>query len=135
MDADLEPAQTRQSMEQLLSRLTRQTVVDGKWTEQKPKVGLFIVPGGDAQGEIETLVWNSWASDPANGAKKQCVENYVKCMTAEKVEAHSPDKGHIGALLALKSDEDPRLGPGARDNVFDLARPELEPLRTFLAGF
>jgi hypothetical protein len=44
-------------------------------------------------------------------------------------------KGLIGALLAVKSDEDPRLGPGARENVFDLARPELTKLREFLSGF
>ncbi len=135
VDADHDPSQTRQSLEQLLSRLAQQTVVDGKWTDGTPKVGLFVVPGGSAKGEIETLVWTSWANDPANGAQKQCVESYVKCMGSADVHAHSTDKGLIGALLALRSDEDSRLGPGARDNVFDLGRPELEPLRAFLSGF
>jgi hypothetical protein len=56
-------------------------------------------------------------------------------MHASDVKAQSPDKGLIGALLALKNDEDPRLGPGARANVFDLNSPHLQPLRQFLAGF
>jgi len=46
--------------------------------------------------------------------------------------AHSPDKGRIGALLSVLSDEDPRLGPGARDRVFDFTRPEFQPLLDFL---
>jgi len=135
VDADNDPAQTRQSLEQLLTRLAQQTVVDGKWTDGKPKVGLFVVPGGSVKGEIETLVWTSWANDPANHAQKQCVESYVKCMGSAGVRAHSPDKGLIGSLLSLRSDEDPRLGPGTRDNVFNLGRPELEPLRAFLTVF
>jgi len=135
MDADTEPAQTRQSLEELLSRLTQQSVMDGKWTNAIPKIGLLVVPGGGARGEIETLVWNSWAKDPANGSQKQCVEDYVKCMSSAGIRAHSPDKGLIGALLALRSDEDPRLGPGTRTNVFDLGRLELESLRAFLSGF
>jgi hypothetical protein len=96
---------------------------------------LFIVPGGNQTGEIETLVWNSWANDEANAAEKRCIESYIACMEAAGPTAHSPAKGLIGALLAVKSDEDPRLGPGARDNVFDLMRPELEALRAFLSGF
>jgi hypothetical protein len=96
---------------------------------------LLIVPGGDQTGEIETLVWSSWASDVANAAQKRCVEGYISCMQNAGAAAHSPAKGLIGTLLAVKNDEDPRLGPGARGNVFDLERPELQKLRNFLSGF
>jgi hypothetical protein len=134
-DADTDPEATRNSLQNLLSRITGHQVVDGQWSGGKPKIGLFIVPGGNQAGEIETLVWNSWASDAANSAEKQCVEGYVACMQIAGATAQSPAKGLIGALLAVKYDEDPRLGPGARDNVFDLARPELQTLREFLSGF
>jgi len=134
-DADDRPQATRDKLQGLLTKLTGQTVVDGNWTTSTPKVVLFIVPGGDRTGEIETLVWNSWASDPANAHQKQCILDYIACMKTAGKTAHSPDKGLISALLAIQSDEDPRLGPGARDNVFDLTRPELAPLRTFLSGF
>jgi hypothetical protein len=132
-DADNEPANTRNSLQNLLSQITGQQVVDDRWTDGKPKIGLFIVPGGNQEGEIETLVWNSWKNDPANAAQKRCVESYITCMQSAGAPAHSPDKGLIGTLLAVKNDEDPRLGPGARGNVFDLRRPELQKLRDFLS--
>jgi hypothetical protein len=56
-------------------------------------------------------------------------------MHTKNVKPQSPDKGLIGALLALKNDEDPRLGPGARAKVFDLNSPHLQPLRQFLTDF
>jgi len=135
VDANDKPDEPRRSLETVLSQVTGQQVVEGKWTTGKPRIGFLIVPGGAMKGEIETLVWQSWANDPANGAQKKCVEDYVACMKSNGREAHSPDKGLIGTLLAVRYDEDPRLGPGARAKVFDLNRPELKPLRDFLSGF
>jgi hypothetical protein len=134
-DADNAPDSTRTSLQTILSEITHQSIVDGQWSGGKPNIGLLIVPGGNQIGEIETLVWNSWANDVANAAKKQCIEGYIACMQTVGAAAHSPAKGLIGALLAVKNDEDPRLGPGARGKVFDLERPELQPLRLFLSGF
>ena len=135
LDADETPKETRQSLQELLSHLTSQGVVDGKWTQGNPRIGLMIVPGADARGEIETLVWQSWGSDRSNAAQKQCVEDYVACMRVNNAMAKSPDKALVGALLAVKNDEDPRLGPGARAKVFDLNSPHLQPLRQFLSHF
>jgi hypothetical protein len=135
VDADTKPETIRNFLQKLLSEITRQPVIDGQWSGGKPKIGLFIVPGGDQLGEIETLVWNSWASDAANAAEKRCVESYISCMQTAGATAHSPAKGLIGTLLAIKYDEDPRLGPGTRRKVFDLGRPELQKLREFLSGF
>jgi hypothetical protein len=133
-DADSEPEATRTSLQNLLSGITGQSIIDGQWSVGMPKIGLLIVPGGNQTGEIETLVWNSWANNAANAEQKQCVEDYMACMQTASAKAHSPAKGLIGALLAVKSDEDPRLGPGARQNVFDLGRPEFQKLREFLSG-
>jgi hypothetical protein len=134
-DADTAPEATRNSLQTLLSEITHKPVVDGQWSGGRPNIGLLIVPGGDQAGEIETLVWNSWASDAANEAEKRCVEGYISCMQTAGAVAHSPAKGLIGTLLAVKYDEDPRLGPGARRNVFNLKRPELQKLRDFLSVF
>jgi len=134
-DADTAPVTTRNSLQNLLSEIIGKPVVDGQWSGGNPNIGLFIVPGGDQAGEIETLVWDSWAGDPSNAAEKRCVEGYISCMQTAGAAAHSPAKGQIGALLAIKNDEDPRLGPGARGKVFNLERPELQKLRGFLSGF
>jgi hypothetical protein len=134
-DADAAPEATRNSLQNLLSKITGKPVVDGQWSGGRPNIGLFIVPGEGQPGEIETLVWNSWAGDAANATQKQCVEGYIACMQTAGTTAQSPAKGLIGTLLAVKNDEDPRLGPGARGNVFNLGRPELEKLRDFLSVF
>lgn len=120
----------------IVSKLTGQTIPGpGVWTARTPRLGIFVAVGAGGKGEVETLVWESWAADPANTAARKCVENFVVCMKAANLEAHSPDKGLISALLAIRNDDDPRLGPGARRKVFDLGRSEFGALRDFLTGF
>lgn len=136
VDADQTPHGTVQKFEALLTKITGQAVLHGKWTTGTPKIGLFVVPDGpNTQGEIETLVWTSWAADAANSAGLSCITAYEACMSGSGSTARSRHKGLIGALLAIEADEDPRLGPGAREQVFDLGRPELGPLVNFFRGF
>lgn len=136
IDADNEPAGTRQSFAARLSKITGQRVEAGCWTAGSPSIGLFIVPGGDKKGEIETLVWEAWSKDPSNADTRTCVDSFLDCMARQGHEAKSEDKGRISALLSVLNDEDPRLGPGARDQkgrrVFDFDRPEYLPLLNFL---
>ena len=132
VDADTDALATVQSLEGVLSAITGQQVENGTWTAGPPSIGLLVVPGGGRPGEIETLVWEAWSNDPKNAGPRQCVETFLACMQGHSRVAHSPDKGRIGALLSILSDEDPRLGPGTRDRVFDFARPELQPLLDFL---
>lgn len=135
-DADGNAAGTFAGLQNKLRELTGQTVpAAGSWTGGTPDIGVFITPDGTNAGEIETLVWRAWSADPANSAAKTCIEQYRDCMTAAGFNAKSPDKGLLSSLLAIRYDEDPRLGPGARTNVFDLNHPEFTTLRSFLARF
>jgi hypothetical protein len=135
VDADVSGQGTAQSLAQRLSSITKQAVSAEAWTAGPPRVGLYVVPGADRQGSIESLVWEAWSNAPTNSAAKACIDGFLGCMKAAGHEAHSADKGRLGALLAVRHDEDPRLGPGARARVFDFARPELAPLIAFLQGF
>ena len=135
LDADANAAGQIQSLTSLLQKVTSRTTQHGIWSKGQPNLGYFVVPDGKQPGEVETLAWNAWANDPNNAGPKQCIDDYLSCMAEKGHTAHSPDKGKISALLAVKYDEDPRLGPGARHNVFDFNRPEYEPLLTFLRGF
>jgi len=136
VDGDGNPAGTFTSVQHKLAELTGQTVpAAGTWTDGTPKIGLFVTPDGASQGEIETLVWRAWSSAPGNAAAKTCIEQYRDCMAAAGFMAHSPDKGLVNTLLAIRYDEDPRLGPGARTGVFDFGAPEFAPLRAFLSAF
>ena len=118
-----------------MNGLKDRTFEESGWSKGQPNIGFFVVPNGHQTGEVETLAWNAWANDPNNAGPKQCIDDYLSCMAEKGHTAHSPDKGKISALLAVKYDEDSRLGPGARHNVFDFNRPEYEPLLTFLRGF
>lgn len=134
-DADTSARGTAQSLASRLSAVTGQRVEVGAWTDGRPRTGLFVVPSATRAGEIESLVWEAWSNDPAHAAERACIEAYLACMSAAGHSAHSPDKGRVGALLAVLHDEDPRLGPGARARAFDFARPEFASLVAFLRAF
>ncbi len=134
VDADTNGQNTAAEFMKLLTRLSAQAVTVGAWTNSKPRVGLFVTPDGKSNGEIETLVWRAWSSDPANGQSKKCIGDFVECMASVGLKAQSPDKGLVSALLAIRNDEDPRLGPGARARVFDFSRPEFSQLKQFLSA-
>jgi Protein of unknown function (DUF3226) len=133
VDADTNPQATAAQLTKLLSELTGQSVAGGKWTKNKPRIGLFLTPDGSSNGEIETLVWQAWSGDPANEQPRRCVDEFVTCMSKAGFTARSRDKGVVSALLAIRNDDDPRLGPGARAKVFDFGRPEFSQLKRFLS--
>lgn len=136
VDADDNPDGSFISVQNKLVQLTGQTIsAVGTWTGGMPDIGLFVTPDGATNGEIETLVWRAWSANPANSAAQACIEQYRNCMAAAGLTAHSPDKGLIGTLLAIRSDDDPRLGPGARTGIFDFDAPEFADLRDYLASF
>ena len=136
VDGDANPTGTFVSFQKKLEELAKQKVPSvGTWTGGKPDIGIFVTPDGTSDGEIETLVWRSWSADPANAPVKACIEQYRECMSAAGFTAKSPDKGLLSTLLAIRNDEDPRLGPGAQKKVFDFQRPEFSKLREFLSKF
>jgi hypothetical protein len=132
VDADSRLQNAAASLSGVLKDVTGAELAHGEWkpigSSAPGKIGFFVIGDEQGAGEIETVVWNAWASDPTNQAPKQCVEQFIMCMKAIGKEAKSPDKGAIG------NDEDPRLGPGARANCFDLNRPEYDALKNFLRG-
>jgi hypothetical protein len=137
VDADENPAGTVSRFEQLLARVTGQAVSHGAWTQGVPRLGLFVVPAGTAtKGEIETLVWDAWSTAPANARAGDAVVSFESEMKAAGIEAHSPAKGRLGALLAPAYDDDPRLGPAARTRkIFDLDAAPFAELHAFLRQF
>jgi len=139
VDADLNSQGTFASFQAAMEKATGQKVpAAGEWTEGAegtPRLGVFIAPDSATQGEIETLVWRAWSSDPKNGPAKGCVDDFVCHMKEVGIEAKSPDKGLLGAFLAIRYDEDPRLGPATRRGVFDLGHSEFAALQEFLSRF
>ncbi|MCC6781213.1 MAG: hypothetical protein IT457_00095 [Planctomycetes bacterium] len=139
-DGDEEPAARLERLVHLLRKATGAEVpTAGGWARSPSGcwIGCFVLPGEqrDDPGEIETLVWRSWARDPVNAHAKACIESFVDCMRAVGAVPKKLDKVRIGALLAVRNPDDPRLGAGAQARVFDLGSNVLTRLRDFLKGF
>ena len=136
VDADENAEGTVVSLRTRLAEITKQAIAPpGQWTAGSPRIGLFVVPDAETPGEIETLAWRAWSGNPNHSAEKAHVEDYIAKMKEAGRSAKSPDKGLVGAMLAVLNDEDPRLGAGAREGVFDFASGDFAALRGFLNGF
>jgi hypothetical protein len=135
VDADDDASARMQSIAATIAHAANRALQHGVWSTGQPgqaNLGFFVVPDGKQGGEIESLVWESWANDPVNQPMRDCIDQYLTCMSAAGASPQSIDKGRISSLLAVMNDEDPRLGPGARGKVFALDRPEYQSLRDFL---
>lgn len=132
LDADDNPAGTVQAISQRLKEITGRDLAEGSWQDGNPKLGFFVAPNGSTKGEIETLAWNSFPNDPQHEGMKASVNGYFAAMEPLGWKPQSPDKGRIAAFLAAAYDEDPRLGPGAREKKFPFDAPGFDRLRAFL---
>ena len=135
VDADENPEGTIQSLRETLKNILNRDVAEGEWPDGEPRVGFFMSPDGASPGEIETLVWDVWSKKSEHSAGKESVLGHLSRMEAAGWPAKSPDKARIGAFLAAAFDDDPRLGAGAREGLFDFDDPGFARLRTFLIEF
>jgi len=134
LDADEKPSGTAESAKAHLKAITWRDVTEGQWQEEagQARLGLFVAPDTQTKGEVETLTWNSFAEDEQYAAMKAVVGDFLGKMEEIGWKTHSPDKGRIGAYLSAAYDEDPRLGPGAREQKFNFDTPGFARLRAFL---
>lgn len=134
LDADENPEGTAQAVRNRLRNITGRELEEGCWQEGEPRLGFFVAPSPDphTKGEIETLAWNAFPDDERYRAMKAAVSEYHNKMADLGWISQSPDKGRIGAYLSAAYDEDPRLGPGAREKKFCFDSPGFDRLRAFL---
>ena len=137
VDADADAHVTATSVSNAVKKIANVRIPPkGGWGRRPGgcRVGFCVTPPAPGTGEIETLVWDAWSNDPCNAGARACVESFLACMTGIGLSGKSPDKAKVSALLAVRNDEDPRLGPGARAGAFDFSRPEFAALVGFLDG-
>lgn len=134
IDADENPAGTARSVKEHLHAITGRDITEGQWQEGEPRLGFFMAPDPQTKGEIETLAWSAFPADASHDGMKAAVREYLAKLESLGWKSHSPDKGNVGAYLAAAYDEDPRLGPGAREGKFPFDSPGFSRLRKFLEG-
>jgi len=122
-----------------LDALTGYDLQEGVWAnarESGARIGFFVAPEPGAVGEIEDLIWRAVNQDPAHADAVLCVEQFIACMGAGPTATNQRiAKRKLGSLLAVRHEDDPRLGPAARGRKIDFDAPALGRLREFLSGF
>ncbi len=129
-DADADAAGTFQSVTGILRRNALPVPQEiGAFTQGGHlRVGVFVMPGGQASGMLEDLCLRTVADHPVTA----CVEEYVACLEGRQVEPANGSKCRAYAFLAAMKEPVARVGIGAQRGYWNLDHPALGELRAFL---
>lgn len=101
----------------------------GEFSEARPKVGIFIMPGETIQGAmLEDLCLKTVEGTDA----MTCVEQFTSCVAALASGPKNPSKARAQAFLAAQPEAVGSVGLGAQKGYWDLDSPVLEELKAFL---
>ena len=101
----------------------------GDFSDGRPRVGIFIVPDGRAQGALETLCKQSVSETPGG----RCIERYLTCLeNADALISRNRDKSFAHAWLASRRDPVARVGEAAQQGEWNFDHPAFAPLVQFV---
>ena len=93
-------------------------------------VAVLILPGGNREGMIETLLCETFAGT----AVDRCIADFFRCVEESDEPIHRPDKARAHAYLATKPDPHVSVGVAAQKGYWNLDHAALEDVRGFLAS-
>lgn len=103
-----------------------------EFTNEKPRIGVVILPGNNAKGTLEDLCLMSEKDNPG----MSCVEQYFECLKFK--QGHVPSslgKAKIHVFLASKiADPTKRLGEAAEAGYWNWNNESFLTLKEFLSG-
>jgi hypothetical protein len=105
----------------------------GVFVTGPPRVAVFVMPDGAADGMLESLCRAAVSSDPAT----PCVVTYLDCLAKAAVPGtpHPPnrqDKAFVRAFLASRPEPDKLLGQAAQAGYWPWADAAFAPLLAVL---
>ncbi len=99
------------------------------FTDQSPKVGVYLFPDGKSGGMIETLLLQAVNDQPA----LKCTDQYLECVVQATGITPTPrDKARFLAFLASKPDIKPLTGYAARAGYLNFDSPAYDLLKEFI---
>lgn len=101
------------------------------FTEGKPRVGIYILPGNNRNGELETLCLETVEDNPA----MECVDKFIECAKKLKDKPKNIHKAQSQAFLAAMPKIANSIGLGAQKNYWDFDSDVLDELKKFLYNF
>jgi len=94
-----------------------------------PRVNIFIFPGNDLPGMLESLLLQAVSDDPAIN----CIDEFIYCV--EQANHYTPkpvDKAKILAFLASREQIKPLIGHAARAGYWNFGDPTYNQLKDFV---
>ena len=107
------------------------TEVETYSTDERMKVGVYIIPGQDEKGALETLCLESVSSHPA----MRCIDDYMNCLRQFLPTDKYPGniwKARTRAFLAAMHQDTPNLGIAARKHYWDMNHEKVLRLKIFV---
>lgn len=95
---------------------------------ERPRVSVFILPGGGNPGALEDLCLEAVRDDPAAA----CVEEFFRCLEERLSWRTGAAKAKVQAFLASREEPGKRLGEAALAGYWPWDSPVFEPVREFL---
>lgn len=130
-DAEESAVAARQSVIASLRNADLPIPGEGERREGAPAVHLLILPDGEEQGMLETLLYRSVADTPVSS----CIEDFFGCVgNLPEVHIRRPTKARAHAYLATRPSPQVSVGVAAREGYWPLDHEAFDELRSFLAG-
>ncbi len=96
----------------------------------RPAVAVLILPDGDRQGTLETLLCETFVG----GAVDRCVDDFLRCVEESDGPSPRPAKAKAHAYLATRPHPHVSVGVAAQKGYWDLEHTALEGVRGFLTS-
>ena len=97
---------------------------------ERPAVAVLILPGGNREGMLETLLCETFAGSPVD----RCIGGFLQCVEESNGPPRRPDKAREHAYLATKPDPHVSVGVAAQKAYWDLDHAALNGVREFLTS-
>lgn len=131
-DADTDAAAAFDSVRNALrtNGLPYPTRSGGFNTQDRPHVGVYIIPDNKHSGMLEDLCLATVVEDPAF----VCINGFLECVK-DRTDSQpiNPAKSRVATFLAAQPDPPPSLGVAALRGVWGLDHRALKPIISFLA--
>ena len=100
-----------------------------KFTGGTPAVGVLVLPGGEQNGMLETLLCQTFADGPENA----CIDEFFNCLENQaNLSLKRPDKSRAYAFLSTKESPQSSVGVAAQKDYWNLDHDALAHVRNFL---
>ena len=95
---------------------------------ERPGVAVLILPGGNREGMLETLLCETFAGSPVD----RCIDGFLQCAEESSGPPRRPYKARAHAYLATKPHPQVSVGIAAQKGYWDLDHAALREVRRFL---